>query len=161
MKAVTQKRLKEVLRYCPVTGKFSWKTQSSRRVNVGDEAGVSSNGYVRIRIDGKLYAAHRLAWLYILGVWPSHEIDHENRIKSDNRWINLRNATRGQNGSNRSTFKSSRSGIKNVTWVSRDKRWRVAVRKDGVLHEGGFYDRIEDAEIAANQLRERLHGRFA
>lgn len=158
---VTRSRLKEVLRYCPVTGKFFWKVRAAHRIQVGDEAGAKANGYVRIRIDGVLYAAHRLAWLYMLGRWPTFEVDHENRIRHDNRWINLRDATHGQNSANRATFKTSRSGIKGVTWASREGKWKVAVRKNGKVHAAGHFDRIEDAEVAAIALRSRLHGEFA
>ncbi|MFW4291481.1 HNH endonuclease [Salmonella enterica subsp. enterica serovar Paratyphi C] len=46
-------------------------------------------GYIRIYINKKWYLAHRLAWLYVTGKWPINVIDHINRNKADNRFINL------------------------------------------------------------------------
>ena len=99
-KRISVARLKEVLGYDAKTGVFVWryvrKGMSSNRSLV---AGMPRKvrGYRYIRIDGQLYAAHRLAWLYIHGRWPVDQIDHINGIRDDNRLVNLREATNGQN----------------------------------------------------------------
>jgi len=46
---------------------------------------------------GKRYYAHRLAWLYVYGVWPDGDTDHINRNKHDNRIANLRSCSRSEN----------------------------------------------------------------
>jgi hypothetical protein len=48
--------------------------------------------------------AHQLAFLYMTGSIPI-EIDHANGDRADNRWANLREATRKQNNGNRRKYK--------------------------------------------------------
>ena len=82
---LTQERLKELLHYDPETGYFTWKISPNNAVKVGSVAGTSMNNYIRIIIDHKAYLAHRLAFLYMEGYFPEHEVDHINRIRDDNR----------------------------------------------------------------------------
>lgn len=94
---LTAERLRELLDYDPETGAFRWK-MSNNNIKIGTIAGTSNcDGYVQISIFRKFYLAHRLAWLYMNSEWPPHEIDHRNSKRNDNRWINLRSATRAQN----------------------------------------------------------------
>ena len=98
---LTQKRLKEVLSYCQSSGMFIWENPKSNRVVKGDTAGAKDHyGYIVIRIDGVLYKAHRLVWLYVHGAMPDGNLDHINRVKDDNRVSNLRVANQSQNMSN-------------------------------------------------------------
>lgn len=157
---LSQARLKEVLRYDEVKGEFTWLVKMNRKIVVGSKAGSNCNGYTLIRIDGVGYYAHRLAWLYKTGVLPD-EVDHENRIKSDNRWTNLRPATRGQNESNKGLSTANTSGIKGVYWVARDKRWVTKVEKDGKVHTAGRFKLLGDAAKAIVALRLKVHGEFS
>ena len=93
---ITQYRLKEMLEYDPETGLFVWKV-STRGARKGRVAGGITNKYLAIRIDGKLYYSHRLAWLYVYGVWPTNDIDHKDHDKKNNVIANLRDATRSEN----------------------------------------------------------------
>lgn len=98
--------LKKKLTYNKRTGIFTWKKPAHPSpVKPGDEAGgLTSNGYIRIRIDNVSYKAHRLAWLFITGEDPGElEIDHKNRKRSDNRACNLRLANRNLQADNSST----------------------------------------------------------
>jgi hypothetical protein len=92
---LTQTKLKEILHYDPITGKFT------RYGNYSKCGSKSYQGYILIGIGSKTYYAHRLAWLYVTGEWPSKEIDHKNRIRDDNRWENLREADRSLQNRNR------------------------------------------------------------
>jgi hypothetical protein len=113
----TQKRLKELLNYDPNTGLFRWKGNFGHGTKEGKIAGTlrkandRQSGRRAIGIDGKIYRAHHLAWLYMTGNWPSRQVDHCNRIKSDDRWENLRLATQEQNSRNRNVRKDSKSRI--------------------------------------------------
>ena len=87
-KSLTAERLREVLDYDPDTGVFTRKVRTASSVKVGDVAGsLNGKGYIRIRVDGRLYFAHRLAWLYVHGEWPVDQVDHINGIKNDNRIV--------------------------------------------------------------------------
>src|SRR6202035_4009666 len=98
---LTAERLREFIHYDPLTGVFTWLVlpvcrgprfvgRGPNQVRVGGIAGCvsKSNGYRRIKIGGHPYCAHRLAWLYMTGTWPKDEIDHINRVRSDNRFCN-------------------------------------------------------------------------
>lgn len=94
--------LKFILTYDPVAGYFYWNVKKSMKTKIGDRAGVlHPNGYVYIRIDGFGYRAHRLAWFYVFKSWPTLEIDHIDRIKTNNSILNLRDVTSKVNQSNK------------------------------------------------------------
>lgn len=139
---VTQERLRELLFYDPVTGLFV------RNVAVGGQlvdavAGHRDNGYIKIRVDGRTYKAHRLAWFYVHGEWPE-VIDHINRIRSDNRLVNLRNVTKGENNKNHEMFKNNTSGVTGVCWRGRDSSWCAFINVEGKkIHLGQRKDKFE------------------
>lgn len=90
---LTQARLKELFHYDKETGAFT-HIKARRGVRVGKILGcLANNGYLVIRADGKLYLAHRLAWMYVHGAFPPDQLDHINRMRTDNRLCNLRLAT--------------------------------------------------------------------
>ena len=94
---LTQKRLKELLIYAPKTGRFYWRKQQGS-VSAGSEAGnTRSTGYRLIAIDKHLHYAHRLAWLYVYGVHPTGDIDHDNGNPADSRIATLRELPRSKN----------------------------------------------------------------
>jgi len=101
---ITQEDLQKLLKYDSETGWFIWLISNSNRVQVGARAGFlhQASGYRYITINGKKYLESRLAHFYMTGNWPKEEIDHKNRIKSENKWNNLREATRIQNLVNKS-----------------------------------------------------------
>lgn len=71
--ALTAEQLRDVLNYDPETGLFTWRKMSRRHWLLGTIAGAQhSGGYVRIYVNGREYYGHRLAWLYVHGVWPPH-----------------------------------------------------------------------------------------
>ena len=124
---LTQKRLKEVLHYNPETGIFRWKISISRS-KIGDIAGtVNSNGYVMIGVDKIPRLASRLAFLYMIGQFPENQMDHINRIRSDNRWINLREVTNQCNLRNTGHFCTNTSGIKGVCYDRKYDKWKAYV----------------------------------
>ncbi len=128
MKKLTQERLKELLHYNPLTGIFTNKTTRSSNSLKGAVSGyIDDNGYVHIGVNNKLYKAHRLAWLYVEGYFPEQLIDHENRIKSDNRWTNLRVASYQCNSRNSSIAKNNKSGITGVCWHKATSKWRADI----------------------------------
>ena len=156
---VTPQRLRELLGYDPDTGLFTWVKAPSNRVKAGDTAGHRANGYITIRLDGQLYAAHRLAWLYMTDTWPPEHIDHRDRDRSNNRWVNLRAATLAQNNRNTGMRRNNSTGFKGVS--RHGPTFRAECLADGQrLRKSGF----ATAELAAQwiqQQRATLHGEFA
>lgn len=155
---LTQKRLKELLSYNPETGDFINKVFRGLRAMPGEMAGnVSSGGYIDITIDKRKYKAHRLAWFYTYGVWPTNNIDHINRVKIDNRISNLRDVTQVQNGQNKTKHKNNTSGHTGVVWHKREQQWRARIRLNGKdIYLGGFPD-IQSAIDARKQAEAKYH----
>lgn len=153
---ITQKRLRELLHYDPLTGVFTWRQSNSARALVGAIAGSKARGYVWIRCDGQLCAAHRLAWLYMTGLLPKQEIDHKNGMKDDNRWSNLREATRKLNMQN-----ERRARINNKTGYlgvrPHGKRFQARVKLDGRIHYFGSFGTPEQAHAAYVVGKRSLH----
>ena len=157
---MTPELLREILHYCPDSGEFTWLVDI-KRVNAGDKAGcVRSGGYICIQYNGKVYRAHRLAYLYMTGEWPKELLDHANNIKTDNRWCNLRPATRSENNRNCKVYKNNKSGLKGVR-SAKDGKFdaRIAVNKKQ-RHLGRF-NTAQEAHEAYCEAANRLHGDFA
>jgi len=131
-------------------------------MKVGDIAGsMMSHGYRRICIDNRVYLAHRLAWLYMTGEWPKHQIDHINGNKNDNRHVNLREATNSENMRNTGKRSDNSSGFKGVYWNSEKMRWSAQISYNGRHKSLGTFDTAEEAHVAYRSASEKLHGQFA
>jgi hypothetical protein len=160
---LTQARLKELLHYDPETGKWHWLVFRRGCAVPGAEAGSihGKTRYLRISIDNRSYLAHRLAWLYMTGEWPAEEVDHKDTDRSNNRWLNLREATSGQNNSNRAKLKNNTSGRKGVSWVKRDQKWRVMLMADGKHHNLGTFTDLDLAGRVYEMAAYHYHGEYA
>lgn len=129
---ITQERLKEVFNYCPDTGIFTRLTSKNSRAKAGDISGTKTpDGYLVIRIDYKLFQAHRLAWLYVNGCTPPEDIDHINGFRDDNRIKNLRCVSRAENLRNQKTRKGNTSGVMGVYWNKKRKVWSAQISIEG------------------------------
>jgi hypothetical protein len=152
-----QLELKKLLHYDHQTGIFTWIKPTARRIKAGDVAGsIDHQGYAKIRINNKLYSAHRLAWLYVYGYVPKI-IDHINRNRADNRIENLREVSVNQNQWNSNIRKDNKSGIKGVSFNTTKNKWVVQCTKNNKKYHGGYFNNIEEAKIASLKMIERLH----
>lgn len=159
---ITQERLREVLDYDPETGAFTWLVSNSNRVRVGDHAGCicKKHGYRLIGIDGVVYRASRLAVLYMTGDLPSKTVDHRNLNRLDDRWENLREASRSENQFNRGAQLNNRTGLKGVSMTG-SGRYQSRIYVGGVVHRLGSYDTPEQAHAAYSAAAPKFHGDFA
>jgi hypothetical protein len=135
---MNQDRLKELLSYNSRTGKFTWRVNGSGKyVRVGAIAGtIRKNGYRQICVDGKVYLAGRLAVLWMTGRWPRRLVDHQNRIKADDRWDNLRPANYSTNGANSALHRDSAAKRKGVSFDPRRGHYiaQICVRRRHRYH---------------------------
>lgn len=157
---ITQPELKDLLSYCSSTGLFTWVKSRGSRIK-GDIAGClfkTSNGktYIRIKVKGRKYMAHRLAFLFVTGSWPEDEMDHVNGDGTDNGWLNIRSVTHSENMLNKRVPHASVSGISGVTWNKRVSKWQVAIRKDGRQHYLGVFADVELAALIRAEAEEVL-----
>lgn len=145
---VSADRLRELLSYNPETGIFVW-TKPRRGVVVGAECGrLSVHGYREFRVDRVLYRASRMAVLYMTGEMPVVDVDHINRVRDDNRWINLRPCNASQNAANTIAKPSNKSGVKGVSFDAGRQKWLAQVRIKGKKTNLGRFDSLEDAALA-------------
>jgi hypothetical protein len=159
---LTQEHLKSVLQYDPDTGIFVWKKKVNRRVVIGSEAGCIANGYISIRVAGRIYRAHRLAWLYMTGNFPRKEyIDHINGVRADNKWLNLREATNSENCFNSAKRSIGTSGFKGVSFCKERNSWEARAYVKRRKHFLGRYKTAELAYEAYKEFSRKVHGEFS
>lgn len=157
---LSHSRLKELLSYSPETGEFRWIQTATRRVPAGSIAGTKkiSGKPISIRIDGKHYQAHQLAWFYVHGVWACSEIDHKNGDSSCNAINNLRPVTRNGNMQNERKARrtNKRSGLLGAYRGARG-RWFSSICVDNKPQYLGTFDTPELAHEAYLTAKRALH----
>ncbi|ENP2748006.1 HNH endonuclease [Salmonella enterica] len=149
------------LDYDPETGLFTWKA-TNRRGFVGRQAGCVSkkDGYVKIRLNGVLYLAHRLAWNMAYPedpVGPDEQIDHINHIRTDNRIVNLRTASNTENSRNASIGVNNTSGALGVWFEKRRNKWAAEIKVDRKKIHLGQFEKFSDA-VAERKAAEVKYG---
>lgn len=155
---LTAERLRELLHYDPETGLFTRRVnRQGRWGKAGTIAGhINPHGYRVIWI-GANYAAHRLAWLYVHDAWPEGQIDHINRVRSDNRIANLRSVAPSENIQNRGRHGNNASGFKGVFRKKGGRRWTAQITVNRrQLHLGNF-ESAEEAHAAYCKAAAELH----
>lgn len=164
MDCLTVERLKKSLDYDPETGVFTRlsTTNFNPKVVAHQRAGsLAPAGYRYVRIGKQRYAEHRLAWFYMKGVWPQEDVDHVNGVKDDNRFANLREATRSQNMANTKVQKNSTTGVKGVHFDKVNQRWVAHMRVDKRMKNLGRFDTVEEAIAVRAAAFEKVYGQFA
>ncbi len=158
--------IRAALSYDPSTGKLTWLIDRGLRGHAGAEAGClhKKSGYIRVGLNRAVYPAHQLAWFLMTGEWTDM-IDHENRDKADNRWVNLRPSTKSQNMANAKkhihTKRPMGSRLKGAYPVPDSYKWKAQINANKVRYYLGRFDTEEEAHTAYCEAARRLHGEFA
>jgi hypothetical protein len=156
---------RSLLDYEPDTGLFRWKITRGPAIKPGHVAGAwHKDGYLVVRFaEYKCRPRlHRLAFLITNGEWPG-EVDHINGDRSDNRWCNLRDTTRGENTKNRCIGRRNTSGVMGVNLVPSGS-WKVRIDKDKIKFDLGTHRDFFEAVCIRKSAEIRIgyhvnHGR--
>ena len=152
---LTAARVRELLSYDPETGFFTWLLARGC-VPAGAIAGSIDNRRVRFGVDGRYYLAHRLAWLWMTGEWPTADIDHIDGDPANNRWSNLRDVNRSTNVQNvRRARKNNKAGLLGVS--PHGKSWRAVIGVEGKRINVGTFETPQLAHDAYLNAKRALH----
>lgn len=172
---LTANLLREILEYDPSSGIFTWKQRHAELFSDGKYSAVracsiwnaklagkaagcpSAYGYTVIRIQDRLYGAHRLAWLYMTGEWPEGEVDHRDLDKSNNAWSNLRPATHQQNSLNCKIRRHNRLGVKGVCFHKETGKYRARITTNREVISLGLYETPKMASAAYADASAKYH----
>lgn len=155
---ISRSRLKKVLAYDPQTGIFTWKIGLSYRGKAGTVAGcLNSDGYVEIGIDRKRYYGHRLAWLYVHGVYPE-KTDHKDLNRSNNRISNLRCVSQSGNAQNvRKARSSNKLGLLGVSLHKASGLFKAQVILNRKVRYAKYFKTPQAAYVGYLGAKRRLH----
>jgi hypothetical protein len=139
--------IRKHIQYDPKKGTFNWKVPTNQRIRPGQQAGtLDKDGYLVIRIFGKWWKAHRLAWMLFYNEAPPRFIDHIDGNKRNNCIDNLRAVTHRQNMSNQKSHRNGR--LLGANYKSREGRWCSQIRINGKPKWLGYFNSEEDAHAA-------------
>jgi hypothetical protein len=157
--SITQEELKKRLSYDPLTGYLTWIAPNTKRW-LGKKAGYlcPKDGYILIRIKGRIYPAHRLAMLYMNGVFPTHDTDHKDGVRNNNAYENLRCATRSENNQNQRRPRSdNKSGYLGVYWSKHMNKWASSLTVNGKKYDLGYFEDVKLASEAYLIAKKKYH----
>jgi hypothetical protein len=155
-------KIKDLLKYDPITGVFIWIGKSASRANrvkIGSKAGsYDPKGYIIISIFKVRILAHRLAWYFVHGEFPKNNIDHINCDPSDNRIENLRDISQAINSQNSRTARvNNKSGYLGVHFSKVSNKWTSQITIDRKCKSLGFFKSPEEAHKAYLKAKRELH----
>lgn len=137
------------MKSCVPLEDFEYSIVSGRLYKCGKlYPGFDFGKYKGMHFNATHILMHRFIWFLVTGEWPEFEIDHVDQNKHNNCWFNLREATHSQNGQNRQVYSSNHHGTKGVGWHKKSNRWRARIAFDHKTIELGYFDTIEEAQIA-------------
>lgn len=133
--------------------------------NIGKPAGtISSKGYIKIQVNGKMYSAHRMIYQLIHSIdllSPRIQIDHIDGNKQNNNPNNLRIATNQENQRNVKIQKNNTSGFKGVTYEKNRNKWKASISNGSRRINLGRFNSPEEAHVAYKNKAFELFGEFA
>lgn len=159
---VTAEFIRSIVHYDPDTGIFTRIKKMRADDVIGKVLGtITKNGYIHICIKNRLYLAQRLAWFYMTREWPVALVDHKDTDKTNNRWKNLRAATKTENGQNSRKSRRNPAGLKGAQWFKRTQQWRSRIVVNGRELSLGYFATAEEAHAAYKEAAQKHFGEFA
>lgn len=147
--AIPVERLRELFSYDPHAGRLTWKTSTSHRIRIGDEAGaVAANGRLYVGVDGYRVLAHRIVWAITYGEWPEGNVAPENGDYLDLCLSNLKLQTAAETARKGGLRKGNKSGSRGVTWDAARGKWLATITRDYKLKHLGRFSTKEEAAAA-------------
>lgn len=148
-------RYEEVARlftYGRETGVLYWRIKDRNTIRHNYVAGSNkgtNDGYRRVGIKGKIYQEHRIIMMLCFGHIPENaKIDHINHVRDDNRLVNLRFVTQGENLKNQSVSSKNTSGVTGVYFSKARKKYIAQIKANRQVHYLGCYNTLEEAAAA-------------
>lgn len=157
---ITQERVKELFDYDEVTGDLIRRIAKANQPKGTIAGSVNSKGHVNVAVDGRMWTAHQIVFVWHHG-WLPPEIDHENRVKTDNRIGNLRPASSTQNKGNIGLLRNNTSGYRGVSFNNRSGKWHTQIKIKGKQTYLGRFDTPEQAALRYNEVAREYFGEFA
>lgn len=160
--ALTAEMVRERLAYNPLTGELTWRSSNRNHLPVDGVAGwINGRGRRKITIGGRPYFAHRVAWLYVYGKWPSDQIDHINGDPLDNRIANLRDVSQFLNEQNQhraqANNKTGYIGVSRRANALATKPYRACIQVRGRGIHLGSYETADAARDAYLSAKRSMH----
>ena len=145
---LSHEELLRIMHYDLETGVFRWRVGRGGNIRAGMVAGTLCRGYVQLCFFKRTFAAHRVAWFYVHGKWPEKVLDHINMVRSDNRFVNLREVTRQQNNRNVGLKSHNKTGFKGVCRSPSGRNFRAYITVDYKTHYLGSFKTAHEAQAA-------------
>jgi hypothetical protein len=169
---------RECFDYDPATGVLRWKWRPTSHFPTPDPRGPqwiakswnirfsgqstghpTASGHLVTALLGTVFMVHRIIWKMMTGEEPP-ELDHCSRNPADNRWNNLRAATRQDNTRNRTMRRDSSTGLKGVTFDRRSQKFGAAICVLGRQIWLGTFVSKDDAHAAYCEAAQIRFGEF-
>lgn len=157
---LTADRVRSLLDYNRDTGVLTWRVPRGRQKKGSIAGRLHHCGYREVVVDKVLHREHRIIWLWMTGSWPEAECEHINHQRADNRFTNLRAATRSENMQNLSRGSNNTSGIMGASFHKVRGKWRATINIDGKARHLGHFDTAEEAGEAYMSKKRQIYPFF-
>lgn len=160
--SITAKLVRKSFSYNPKEGILRWATHR-RGVQFGRRAGYlnKGSGHYSVSVLGHDFYVHVVVWLWVTGRWPNKLVDHRDGDKTNDKWSNLRLATKSQNAMNSKLRSDNRTGVKGVFEQRNGKFTAYIDSNRRRVYLGHAFKSLADAAQARKEAEKLYHGEFA
>lgn len=159
-----QTYLRECFDYNPDTGSLTWRARPREHfatdsawkqwnsMRPGTSPPYLTHGYLGVNFSSGShkgqYRQHRIIWVWVTGENPHDDIDHIDRDRTNNRWSNLRIASRAQNNHNGKLYRRNSSGYRGVAPIANSTRFTAQITMQRKKLHLGCFATPEEAHAA-------------